>query len=364
MKFTVNPKEFLNGIKQLLKLLNESSCPIELHATKGNLKIEGDNLLGRHVIVNIPAEVQEEGFFKTESYTLDQLNIKNKTTFFVEKKGKDQVMKFKSGNFSGELANKIATETPEFSPIDLKYKVEAKAILDALDHVRISPVVFSHDDVNVRLRVKDKKLTATLSDSYRGVHYISTLDSKDFELLVANYELQMLMSSFNTEGTLLFGFDDSYIRVRNDVIDAQVPKIQSEFKLGNVVQYIDSVKSKKSDMGFVVKGQDLYEALLSVFSIHDSANEARLQLDFLENKKGDIYLQVSLKSGLGFAKDKVIVADIRNTPKQIAFSSNLVLDVLSILSEYHITIDIYGNFSIFYAKGNNHKVYYVVPLAE
>lgn len=293
---------------------------------------------GLYTKVVFPADVKEAGRVSINRATLHALKMAGERSTFTHKPGSKQ-LKFKSGQFVGELAVGEAFDTIEAArPADipdLTISMPALVAKAAAKRTCLNPTLDTL--LRMKLTVADKLMTLSCNDSFRAAAVRSKLDD-DSE---GEGEIEVPAQFFNTvlqsieDSRVHIGFNDTMFRIAGGGYDICHPVLQENEKpMADVFGRFEMLKqSGEPGVSATIDAASMRDALSAVTSVAPvgSGNDVRVQLLFSEKNDGQLTTVVQSKTSKG--KFNMPVRALRvNSRVPVLMSAKFLLEMFGLMS--------------------------------
>lgn len=290
---------------------------------------------GLYAKAMFPADVREAGRLAINRTCLHALKLQGDRSTFTHKTGTNR-LKFKSGQFTGELAVGEAFDAIEAArpPSIPELSIQMPALVAKAAAKRTCLNATLDTLLRMRLTVEGKQMTLSCNDNFRAAAVRTNLDEDSH----GEGEIDVPAVFFNTvlqsiEDTRVhLGFNEQYFRVCGGGFDICHTVMQEPEK--PMVDVFAKVEGYRADEPVVIATVDtgqLRDAIASVTSVAPSSGEVKLEMMFGEKNGGQ--LTTAVRSATSRGKFNIPVRSLQvNSRVPVNISAKYLLEMLNLLS--------------------------------
>lgn len=292
---------------------------------------------GLYTKVTIPADVKQEGRVAISRLALHALRLQGERSTFTHASG-SRKMKFKSGQFQGELSvgeafDEIEAARPANIP-DLTISLPALVAKAASKRTCLNTTLDTL--LRMRLQVADGKLTLSCNDSFRAAAVRTKLSDDawgDGEIEVPAVFFNTVLQSIEDQ-TVRFGFNENVFRICGGGFDVCHPVMQENDRpMADVFGKFQQLKRKSPLVVANINASAIRDAITAVTSVAPvgSGNEVKIDLSFSEKSGGQ--LTTSLQSAISKGKYTIGLQSLKlGDADTITMNAKFLLEMFQLLA--------------------------------
>ena len=293
---------------------------------------------GLHTKVTFPADIKQEGRVSISRLALHALRLGGERSTFTHQPG-SRKMKFKSGQFQGELAvgeafDEIEAARPANIP-ELTLSMPALVAKAAAKRTCLNATLDTL--LRMKLTVEGGRMTLSCNDSFRAAAVRANL-ADDAE---GDGEFEVPAVFFNTvlqsieDQQIRFGFNDNVFRICGGGFDVCHPVMQENEKpMADVFGKFDQLKKKAPLVVASVSPTAIRDAITAVTSVAPVGSGSEVKVDLTFSDKNDGQLTTSMLSSVSKGKYTIPLQTLRklNTDEPVQMNAKFLLEMFALLS--------------------------------
>jgi hypothetical protein len=314
MQLEFSTKQMMTAMKAVKKIFDKGPFA-DADATSDDCLVaslsDGNALLesasgGLYTRVTFPADVKQEGRVAISRLALHALRLQGERSTFTHTSG-SRKMKFKSGQFQGELSvgeafDEIEAARPAEIP-ELTISMPALVAKAASKRTCLNTTLDTL--LRMRLQVADGKMTLSCNDSFRAAAVRANLSDDawgDGEIEVPAVFFNTVLQSIEDQ-QIRFGFNDQVFRVCGGGFDVCHPTMQENDKpMADVFGKFEQLKKQKPYVIATIGATAIRDAITAVTSVAPVGSGAEVKVDLSFSKKNGGQLTTSLQSAISKGK--------------------------------------------------------------
>lgn len=293
---------------------------------------------GLHTKVTFPADVKQEGRVSISRLALHALRLGGERSTFTHQAG-SRKMKFKSGQFQGELSvgeafDEIEAARPAQIP-ELTLSMPALVAKAAAKRTCLNATLDTL--LRMKLAVENGTMTLSCNDSFRAAAVRANLSDDAY----GDGELEVPAVFFNTvlqsieDQQIKFGFNDNVFRICGGGFDVCHPVMQENEKpMADVFGKFETLKKKAPLVIASVSPTAVRDAITAVTSIAPVGSGSEVKVDLTFSDKNSGQLTTSMQSSVSKGKYTIPLQALRklNTDEPVQMNAKFLLEMFALLS--------------------------------
>lgn len=349
MELEISRKAFYEVLGTPKDIIEESQfCVLSAEKDAFTLQTGGG---GIYLKAFTPAKVKKTGSFSTELAFIKEIHFPSDK---IRLKVEGTNLHFKSGKFSG----KISINQPD--------NITTKPLKEITEFTRIKRADFTRGidllnmdtkletrDTFMKVAIKGKKMEIVSSGDYCAARY-RTKAKGDIEFTV-NRDLLSRVIKIAEGEKIQIGANEKQVRVIADRVDCYFPASQKN--VANIEKFIKNTESSKSVASFVTNAAETKNSIKAASSIVSARGIEDVRV-MAEIEKGKVIVKTS--GSFGDSTNEFPIKHEKFKRKvEWKWSSNVLLNFLTLLGKENIKVTVYENFMIL--MGKELDVLYVIP---
>lgn len=298
---------------------------------------------GLYTKATFPANVKEAGRVVINRSALHALKLSGERSSFQYKPGSHQ-LKFKSGQFSGELVvgevfDEIEAARPAVIP-ELTLSLPSLTAKGAAKRICMASTLDAV--LRMKLTVQHRQMTLSCNDSFRAAAVRANLDDE----AVGDGEIEVPAVFFNTvlqsieDTRVSVGFNSNVFRIAGGCFDICHPVMQeADRPMTDVFDRLDVFKQNDPIVIATIDTSMLRDSIKSVTSLAPVGTSSEVKVEFMFSERNGGQLTTALRSATSKGKFQIPLRSPRiNHRVPVCVNAKYMIEMLNLIAADEIEL--------------------------